>query len=138
MSEYTPPAPRFLTGDANETRRRNFKKHETGLAGLLGGRTTVGSGNKGQKGDVHGGNADAGQRIMAEAKSTDARQLTLKLDWLEKVTNEAREAGMEPALFLRFDASRFAGAKDWAVVPAERFRELLELEAQVRSPGRAE
>jgi len=124
--------PRFLGEDPNERRKKGFTRHEKKLAKDLGGVTTVGSGNKGMKGDVHGGDRDAGQRIMAEAKSTQARQIALKLDWLEKLVNEAFDARMEPALFLRFDSLGSSNYQDWAVIPKNRYLELLEQEASQR------
>jgi Holliday junction resolvase len=132
--------PRFLTGEPDEERerrksRRGWEGHEQRTALALGGRRTIGSGNKRQKGDVHGGDADAGQRIMGEAKSTKHRQMTLRLEWLEKLVKEAFEAGMEPVLPLCFE-SLSVGASDWALLPMERLKELLELEADVFA-GRA-
>jgi Holliday junction resolvase len=125
----------FLTGTDNEARQSQFKRHEKKVAADLGGRKTVGSGGKRMKGDAHGGNANAGQRIMAEAKSTQHRSMSLKLDWLEKLVEEALQAGMDPVLYLRFDAMKYNGVMDWAVLPAERYRELLETEAKYEGLG---
>lgn len=112
----------FLTGSANENRQTQFKRHEKQIADDLGGRTTIGSGNKGMKGDVQT------KKVMAEAKSTDKKQISLKMEWLEKLVREALEAGMEPVLYIRFLAMQYAGRRDWAVIPAERYKELLETE----------
>jgi Holliday junction resolvase len=126
------PTPSFLRGDDNDIRKEQFKRHEKKVIADLNGTGTIGSGNKGMKGDAHGGNADAGQRVMAEAKSTKAKQITLQLGWLEKLVREALSVAMEPVLLIRFDATKLIGARDWAVVPAERYKELLEAEAELR------
>lgn len=125
--------PKFLNGDNRpQQRKQGFIRHEKALARDLGGALTPASGALGMKGDVHGGAIEVGQRVMAEAKSTQARQITLKLDWLEKLLNESFEARMEPVLFLRLDSMSSANYQDWAVVPKDRYVELLELEAAVR------
>lgn len=126
---------KYLTGETNERRTTSFKRHERGVRKALGGVETVGSGNKGMKGDVWAGDRDAGQRLMVECKATEKRSISVKLDWLEKLVQEAHEAGREPVLAIRFEAMKFAGAKDWAAVPMHRLQELLELEARVRKNG---
>lgn len=126
----------FLTGDDNEGRKKQAERHEKQVARDLGGTLTHGSGSKGMKGDAHGGNPNAGQRIMAEAKSTKAKSMSLKMAWLEKLVQEATEANMEPVLYLRFEAMKFQGATDWAVVPAARYRELLSKEAHLEAQDR--
>ena len=120
--------PKFLTGDPNNNRKRISKRQERRTAKKLGGKETIGSGNKGQKGDVWAGDLEAGQQIMVECKATEGKQITLKLAWLTKLVKEAFQAGREPALVLTFNAMDF-GAKDWAVIPLDRYQELLELEA---------
>lgn len=119
----------FLTGTDNEGRRRRFERQESDLAAMLGGRTTIGSGNKGMKGDAHVSN-EHGQRVMAEAKSTEGLSISLKLAWLEKLVREALQAGMRPMLTLRFTAAKIQAAQDWAMVPLDRYEELLETEAK--------
>jgi hypothetical protein len=123
-------AQKFLSGTENENRQRAFRKHERDAAKELGGVETVGSGAKGMKGDAWGGDRDAGQRIMAECKSTKNRSISLSLDWLEKLALEAFQRGMEGVLMLRFDSARTAG-KDYAVVPKDRYLELLAREAEL-------
>lgn len=119
----------FLRSDENDTRKTSFERHERKVASDLGGGLTIGSGNKGMKGDAHGGDANAGQRVMAEAKCTKGKSMSIKLSWLDKLVKEALHAGMQPALYLRFEAAQFQGATDWAMIPAERYKELLEVEA---------
>lgn len=124
--------PKFLTGDENARRQRISRKQEREMAKELSGVVTIGSGNKAMKGDVYGGNADAGQRIMAECKATEKRSISVKLDWLEKLVKEARESGREPVLLLRFDAAKQFGAHDWALLPKDRYIELLQVEAALK------
>lgn len=120
----------FLTGDANEIRKEQSKRQEKKLARDLGGTTTIGSGNKGMKGDAYGGDPDAGQRVMVEAKSTKNKSMSLKLAWLDKLVREAMAAGMEPAVHLRFEAAQFQGFTDWMAIPHSRYLELLDIESK--------
>lgn len=120
--------PKYLSGDGNRVRRRISRRQERRTAKVLGGRETVGSGSKGMKGDVWAGDPEAGQQVMVECKATTGKQITLKLAWLVKLFKEAFQAGREPALVVTFEAMEF-GAKDWAVIPLDRYRELLDVEA---------
>lgn len=124
--------PKYLQGDQQTKQTKEFKRHERDVAKGLGGVSTVGSGAKGMKGDAWGGNRDAGQRIMAEAKATDKRSYSLKLDVLQKVVKEAFEANMEPVLYIRFEAGKSVNHQDWVVIPKHRYEELLETEAAYR------
>lgn len=121
----------FLRSSDNDIRKRQSERQEKKIATDLRGTGTIGSGNKGMKGDAHGGDPDAGQRIMAEAKSTNGKSMSIKLAWLDKLVREALQAGMQPVLYLRFEAAQFQGMTDWACVPASRLKELLDLEASV-------
>jgi hypothetical protein len=114
----------FLDGDANTARRKAFKEHEARVARLLGGRGTIGSGNKGMKGDVWAGDADAGQRLMVECKVTGKEKVVLQRKWLEKVVKEAREAGAEPVLALRLPIG--GHTFDFACIPLDRWYTLIE------------
>lgn len=108
----------FMDGDENNRRRKQFKSHEKKVATALGGIGTIGSGNKGMKGDVWAGDRDAGQRLMVECKMTEKDAVQLKLAWIRKLVREAREASHEPVLALRL---HFEGAaRDYGMVPLNR------------------
>lgn len=101
---------------------------EKRMAKMLGARLTPNSGAKaGAKGDMGRG------KVKIEAKSTIKDKLPLDLGWLVKITHEARNVGMVPAMALSFvDAEgkpRLQG--DWFVIPAylaQDFFEFLERE----------
>ena len=93
-----------------------------------GGRPVPGSGagraipagRVGPKGDYEIGD------FLVEVKSTTRGSLSLRRDWLEKITNEARGAGKEPALqilFVRGDGTPIPGG-DWVAVPRFVFDEM--------------
>lgn len=105
--------PRFL--DGRQRTKPLVVKHERSTAKRFGGTTTIGSGNKGMKGDVHAGG------VMYENKLTTKRSLSLKLDWLLKLRREARAANLEPALSIRFEE----GGEEWVLVPLDRYQEML-------------
>lgn len=126
-------SPNFLNGNPNANREKMSKRHEKQVAKSMGGIETIGSGAKGMKGDVWAG--EEGRRLMVENKATEKKSMSLKLRWLEKLVKEAFEAGREPVLAIRFDAMKYGGRKDWAVLPLDRLEELLELEAEVQREG---
>lgn len=105
---------KFLTGSANDARQKMAKGHETAVKRATGGVLTIGSGNKGMKGDVQS------QGWMIECKATSKLSLSLKLEWLEKLVREAAARRMRPALSIRFDT----GDQDWVLVRAEDFETL--------------
>ena len=123
-------SPNFLNGNPNAKREKMSKRHERQVAKKMGGVETVGSGNKGMKGDVWAG--EEGQRLMVENKATEKKSISIKLKWLEKLVKESFDAGRDPVLAIRFDAMRYGGRKDWAMVPLDRLEELLQIEAEVR------
>lgn len=78
-----------------------------------GGRVTIGSGNKGDKGDVNAG------EFKIECKRTDRDSLSLKGEWLRKIRDEAFVARMKPALEIEIKD------ETWVMVTAEDFKNLI-------------
>lgn len=78
----------------------NWKKAERLVSGILGGRLTPGSGNKGLKGDVY---IPGSSRWMVEVKSTESDSMSVHRNWLEKLTLEGgtRELALVVAMGLR-------------------------------------
>lgn len=95
-------------------------KSERRLAKEVGGTVVPGSGAGRVKGDVKVGN------FLFEAKSTVKRSISLKLDWLRKITQEARLTDREPALSVRFTDSEGKAiiGGDWVMVPRQTWEEL--------------
>lgn len=94
---------------------------ERGFARRTGGRETPASGAAGAKGDVVVG------RVMVEHKNTTRESVGVKLSWLRKVAQEARMAGMVPALALSFSTPEGRPVPDgrWVVVPEDEWRRLV-------------
>jgi hypothetical protein len=87
---------------------------EKRLAHQLGGRLRPASGAmEGAKGDI-----DLGTVLM-EAKSSRRESLTVKLDWLLKITKEARTEGKSPALSVSFvmEDGRPRPDGQWVLIP---------------------
>lgn len=78
---------------------KNWKKAESLVAKLSGGKVTVGSGNKNQRGDVGTSN------YRIEVKQTDSRTATVNYSWFETLehiySTENKEVGL--ALFFYLD-----------------------------------
>ena len=108
-------------------RRRN--REHTGTAGRrsekrvakeVGGRQTIASGAiEGAKGDIELPD------VLMEAKSTVKNSVSIKFDWLSKITGEARSQGKIPALSVSFTTptgARIVGG-DWVMVPMAVWKE---------------
>ncbi len=97
-------------------------KAEKGTAKRLGATLTPASGAlEGAKGDMHRGT------ILMENKSTIKGSMSLKLDWLIKISQEALEKGQTPALALQFTTESGVPVKRgaWVMVPEAVFNEML-------------
>lgn len=89
-----------------------------------GGRLTPASGAMtGAKGDI-----DADE-FLVEAKTTRAESLSIKREWLHKISGEAAARLKFPAVNIRFAAvdGRARGPDDdWVMIPAGVYRRLTE------------
>ena len=99
------------------------RKAESKTAKRFGGRETPGSGNKTIKGDYHV------NQWKVENKSTIHNSLKLDLDWLIKISQEALEVGMVPALSIQFVDGQGTPRKNgkWVMVSEEQYQRLLDL-----------
>lgn len=99
------------------------RRAEKKTAVRLGGRQTAASGAlDAQKGDF------SAKDFLCENKSTVNASLSLKLDWLQKITREALPNGKHPALSLQFvdGEGRVVKAGGWVCIPESLFKELLD------------
>lgn len=99
------------------------QKAEKKAARRLGGTTRAGSGAvEGFKGDI------TLSTFLVENKTTEHRSISLKLDWLEKVSEEARQEGREPALAIQFvdKLGNSTRTGRWVMIPEDEFYELHE------------
>jgi len=115
-----PPRPRFLDDDyQRKDRRHKSMKQEDRVAGALGGHRVPGSGAF----DNRKGDADVPGFLM-EAKRTDGKVMTIRMDWLDKIRKEASAAQKLPALTLEFGDWGYNVERDWVLVPLSVFRNL--------------
>lgn len=103
------------------------KAFEKRAADSLAARLTPASGAKaGAKGDMVVPTQT--HRFLMESKSTTAVSLSVKLEWLTKITSEATAMGMSPALLIGFVTP--AGKPlphceaEWVAIPKQLFQEL--------------
>jgi hypothetical protein len=96
---------------------------EKRLGKQLGGRLTPASGAMlGAKGDI-----DLGS-VLLEAKSTILDSLSVKFDWLDKISKEARSVGKTPALAISFVGVSGKPWPDgeWVMLPRDVFKEIVD------------
>lgn len=91
------------------------QKQEKDAAKRYGGRTTSGSGNKRDKGDV---SIYAGVRL--EAKRTDKNSISVKKEWLQKISEEAFAERQRPAVEIEIQDEQ------WVLIPELEFRNYIE------------
>lgn len=100
-------------GDSGRKREADIARRD------LGGRQTIGSGNiDGDKGDVEV------DQFLIEVKSTAKASMSVKVDWLRKITSEALQKSKVPALMVSFttDDGRETKDGDWVMVPKSYFK----------------
>jgi len=89
-------------------------------------RMTVGSGAFRQKSDGEFTSGDDGFRF--ENKATEQKSMSLKRDWLEKISREAHGSQQIPLLTLQFmDGEHLRPYGAWVCLPEAEFKRLLEL-----------
>lgn len=89
-------------------------------ASRMGARQVPGSGaTDGIKGDLHL------KDLKIECKSTENNSLSVKKDWLDKISREAREVNREPALQVMFvdGYGRPRDGGSWVMIPESMFLE---------------
>lgn len=97
------------------------QRSEKKTAKRVGGRANAGSGAiDSLKGDI------TLRSFLVENKATEHRSMSLKLDWLEKITREAREVGKLPALAIQFvdkQGTPIVNGK-WVLIQEDEFSEI--------------
>lgn len=110
MAEYTPPRLKIFDSDDSrkEATDRAPKLHERAVARNLGGRVRPASGAlPGAKGDVSGVRVGEWETLV-ECKRTTNKSLSVKAEWLVKITAEA--GTRIPLLSIEFDESVISSA----------------------------
>lgn len=120
MDEYEPkrPKPKLFEQEHNN---KKSKKQEKRIANKLNGKRQKGSGAiRHHKGDVKTPD------LLLEAKRSDKDSISLKKEWLEKISKEALVSGRVPALAIEFGTADILTAARWIAVPENFFQELME------------
>lgn len=107
-------------------RTNNGFKSEARVIKDMGMKGTAGSGNQsGNKSDGH----DKEYRI--ECKSTVAESISVKLDWLRKISHEALETGRTPLLVVSFvyEQGKAKQDGDWVLMRRSDWEELTDRDA---------
>lgn len=113
-------SPRPKMFDANHDRAKRSTKHEHRIARELGGRRLPRSGGiawSRSDSTTLGGDVN-GKHVFVEHKRVEeaTKSISIKRDWMAKVTEGARRAKKIPALAVTFEkASGFE--QDWLMVP---------------------
>ena len=117
--------PKWLAGNAMPNNLKMARRHEKKSCRQSLVDPTVGSGNKRKKGD-----GQSKCRYL-ECKATEGKSMSVKREWLETAYYRATQNMQEPVISLRFDGMSI-GPSDWAVIPMDRYEELLELERRLQ------
>ncbi len=119
-----PESPKELRNNTFSGERDNLKikkqsrKQEHDIAKLIGGKRNPLSGSDYRaKADVKS------DKFLIEAKMTEKASLSVKAEWLEKITMEAMAQGRLPALSIRLNFDNRLVEHDWYLVPASVFCE---------------
>jgi hypothetical protein len=126
--DYRSPSPK--TFDPNYDRFKRSRKEEKRIASRLGGRVQPGSGNRAwskSDGTTAGGDLTT-KDLHLEHKRAEPRTQTIsiKREWLRKVTEGASRRMRIPAMGLTFEDAQ-GHAKDWVVLPLEFVERLLKM-----------
>ena len=100
------------------------QKGEKKTAKRLGGQARAGSGAiEGYKGDI------TLDDYLVENKTTVNKSISLKQEWLDKISREARAEGRIPALAIQFvdQAGNSAQHGRWVMIPENDFSELIDV-----------
>jgi hypothetical protein len=116
------PLYEFMTvRNRQQTSKESVLDHEHEAASLVGGVRHGGSGSSSyRKSDA------SSDDYQVECKQTAKKSISLKLEWLQKITQEALSRGREPMLHLRFIELNGDCPSDWVCVPVDVWRRLHE------------
>jgi hypothetical protein len=114
------PGPKWLTDEhGNNERAKRSRVHETRVAKAFGGRRIAQSGSKRwSKWDKTTDQGDISTPIFhLEHKRTDNASMSLKKEWLDKVSDGAKRVGKDPGIVLTFEDPVKRKIEDWVLVP---------------------
>ncbi len=134
MSDDTPRRPVLKAFDPNYDKYKRSKKHEDRISKKLGGKRLPRSGGlawasspTAKPSANHTLNGDISTpEFHIEHKRTDCASMSVKQEWLEKVSDGARMTGKDPALAITFE-KKGKYTNDWIMIPLEVFERLMKL-----------
>ena len=110
--------------DRNGGTHRHGQRAEKKAAKRLGGQARAGSGAiDGFKGDI------TLRDWLVENKTTVHRSISLKLEWLEKISREAATENRTPAVAIQFvdkTGTSVRGGR-WVLLPEDEYKELIDV-----------
>lgn len=108
-----------LTVKESKSSHRTVRSHEDHAAEKIGGKRHAGSGAMvGLKSDC------SSVEYQLEAKQTEHDSISLKLEWLKKITVEAMGKGKQPVMHIRFLNAPPGVDKDWMIISDREFERL--------------
>jgi len=138
MSSDEPKKAKIRYLDPNYDRAKRSRKQEQRVADRLGGRRLPANGAKSisrwstskvlntnptQKGDL------SCREFHIEHKRTETDTMSIKREWVRKVSEGARFAGKDPAVIVTFE-KRGMPEEDWVLVPIAVFERMRDAEAK--------
>jgi len=126
----SPKLPKLLLElDPSRDRTKDWRDSEKKTARNFGGRVQPGSGaSMYAKGDVkeHSDAAHALDAFLLECKSTQGESISIRLEYLSKITEEAIGAGLQPALVVEFIGAGGLTERRWVMTPESVFLRMRE------------
>ena len=107
-----------------EEDKTSWERQESRIARETGGKQQRGSGSSDYaKGDVKG------EKFLIECKFTQKKSLSVKGDWLKKITKEAHAQDKYPALAIQIAGTEDLGISetDWVAIPMSLFNRIKDL-----------
>ena len=108
------------------------KDHETTSAKRAGKRRVPGSGNQATQKRARGSGTGMGKpgdiigdEDLGELKTTQKTDTRIQLSWLRKIAYEALTQGKQPMIEMRFEKLTPPCPKEWVMIPADFYNELL-------------
>jgi hypothetical protein len=122
-------SPRCRAFDPGYNKKGKSRKQEGRIAKIVGGRVQPASGATKHdlwKGTRHSTKGDVCETdFLIEAKRTDAQSISITGEWLFKISNYAAKSAKMPALAIEIGGYPLLQEKDWVMVPASVFQQLL-------------
>jgi len=122
LTEDKPRIPSYFTGREQKKQRAKSIAQEKRVAKSVGGRRQKASGAlPGAKGDIRS------VELLGECKRTDKKSISITLEYLAKITQEAGYYNKIPCVAIEIASPPKFVNKDWVLLPAGFVQELMEV-----------